>query len=262
MSRVPATSVSVTVENLSKIFSIQNSDYTVFERLSLKIAPGEIVALCGKSGVGKSTLLRLIAGLQKPTSGKILIDDKEVDKPISHLGFVAQEYSQSLLPWLRVESNVALPLMGKGIEIGRGEREARVLKILGEVCLKDFARSYPWQLSGGMQQRVAIARALVVQPQLLILDEPFGSLDTFIRMELTDLVLKYVEKNKVTTIFATHDLDDAIYIADRVLTLAGKPSQISVPGVAVDLLRPRDQVQTRSATKFAALKQELYNSFA
>ena len=261
MSDLSKIACSVTLDGVSKVFENQKKPLTVFQDLSLQISPGEIIALCGKSGVGKSTLLRLIAGLQPPTTGSILINGEKISKPIPGLGFVAQDYSRSLLPWLRVHSNVALPLMRKDLKITKSDRDDRVMKVLSAVGLEDFSLSFPWQLSGGMQQRVAIARSLVLNPELLILDEPFGSLDTFTRIELEDLVLNYVSEKKITTIFATHDLDEAIYMADRVITLVDRPSHTSKQDLMVDLERPRDQVRTRATPKFVALRHELYKVF-
>jgi NitT/TauT family transport system ATP-binding protein len=229
----------------------------IIEGLSFAVKPGEIVAICGPSGVGKSTLVRTIAGLIEPLSGEIRIDSTLVTEPIENLGFVTQDYSRSLFPWLSVERNVALPFKGRAIS--KLDKEVRVRESLEEVGLEDSSHLYPWQLSGGMQQRVALARAIVVKPKLLILDEPFASLDVYVRLELEDLVTNLVRNHGTTTLLVTHDIDEAIYMADRVLVLNGSPANLGVE-LNVDLKRPRVQMETRSNPAFLELRNQLHAS--
>jgi NitT/TauT family transport system ATP-binding protein len=171
------------------------------------------------------------------------------------MGFVTQDYSRSLLPWFSVEKNVALPFRGKNID--KEKRRKAVQEILESVGLTQFAKYYPWQLSGGMQQKVAIARALILSPRLLLLDEPFASVDAQLRLELEDLVATLVSKKKITTIIVTHDMDEAIYMADRVILLSGSPAKIKKIYV-VSLEKPRNQIVTRENSTFLKLRNELY----
>ncbi len=249
--------VTLQVNDLAISFSRNGQDVPVIDGLSFDVSAGEILAVCGQSGIGKSTLVRSIAGLISPHRGEISIDSNVVREPIENLGFVTQDYSRSLFPWLSVEKNVALPF--KGREISKAERKVRVSQALAEVGLEDSARLYPWQLSGGMQQRVAIARALVVKPKLLILDEPFASLDVYVRLELEDLVLNLVQTHGTTTLLVTHDIDEAIYMADRVIVLSGTPAD-STSDISVNLPRPRVQMETRSNPAFLQLRNQLHAS--
>ena len=176
--------------NLSKNFENNGAQLKVLENISIVVNSGEFIAICGRSGVGKSTLIRMIAGLVNPSSGTVVIDGELVVNPPNSMGFVTQDYSRSLLPWFSVEKNIALPFITKNIS--KSERIKKVDEVLKSVGLADFAKYYPWQLSGGMQQRVAIARALVLDPKLLLLDEPFASVDAQIRLELEDLIARIV----------------------------------------------------------------------
>ena len=214
--------------------------------VTFDVREGELLAIVGPSGGGKTTLLRLLCGLTRPTAGSVHLDGQLVSSPPRQAAVVFQDYSRSLFPWLNVSRNVMFPLRGERA-IG-SEKRARVEAVLGEVGLEDEGRKYPWQLSGGMQQRVAIARALVSRPEILLLDEPFASVDALTRAELQDLVLRLHEHEEkgVTIIHVTHDIDEAVYLADRVLVLSGKPGRI-VASVDVPLPRPRRQTETRSS---------------
>jgi NitT/TauT family transport system ATP-binding protein len=249
--------VSLEVRDLSVSLTKGGSESTIIEKLSFQVGPGEIVAICGQSGIGKSTLVLTIAGLIPPKQGQVLIDSTIVSEPIENLGFVTQDYSRSLFPWLTVEKNVALPFKGK--KLSKEERKTRVQEALNEVGLADASRLYPWQLSGGMQQRVALARALVVKPKLLILDEPFASLDVYVRLELEDLVVNLVRTHGTTTLLVTHDIDEAIYMGDRALVLAGSPAKLG-SDLLIDLQRPRVQMETRSNPIFLQLRNQLHAS--
>jgi len=249
--------LNLVVKDLAVSYLRKNSTTAVIENLSFEVSPGEIVAICGLSGIGKSTLVRTIAGLVSPSHGEVLIDSQIVSGPIESLGFVTQDYSRSLFPWLSVERNIALPFKGK--DISSAERTSRVKAAIEEVGLTQSARLFPWQLSGGMQQRVAIARALVMKPKFLILDEPFASVDVYVRLELEDLVSNLVHSHGTTTLLVTHDVDEAIYMADRVLVLSGSPAKLSLD-LSVGLKRPREQMETRSNPTFLKLRDQLHGS--
>ena len=249
--------LNLVVKNLGVSYIRKNSSTSVIENLSFEVNPGEVVAICGLSGIGKSTLVRTIAGLVRPSQGEVLIDSQVINGPIESLGFVTQDYSRSLFPWLTVEKNIALPFKGK--DISASERKSRVQAAIEEVGLTESARLFPWQLSGGMQQRVAIARALVMKPKFLILDEPFASVDVYVRLDLEDLVSNLVHSHGTTTLLVTHDVDEAIYMADRVLVLSGSPAQLSLD-LSVNLKRPRVQMQTRSDATFLTLRDQLHAS--
>lgn len=228
----------------------------VITGVDLTIRKGEFVCLLGPSGCGKTSLLRMLGGLVFPTSGSVRIDDKVVRSPSSHIGFVFQDYGRALLAWRTAFGNVSLPLEGRGI--AGAERDKTVLRLLEMMGLGQHARKYPSQMSGGMQQRLQIARCLAQDPDILLMDEPFGSLDAMTRQNLQDEVLKLVAVRGVTTLFVTHDIDEAIYLADRVVTLSAHPGRIGRI-VDVALPRPRDQLSTREHPEFLRLRRELFS---
>ncbi|CAB4739001.1 MAG: ATP-binding cassette domain-containing protein [Actinobacteria bacterium] len=245
----------IKVNNVCKSFRTSKNEYLVLENVSFSVNSGEVLAICGLSGVGKSTLLRIIAGLTQTTSGGVEINGSPVTSPPDYLGFVTQDYSRSLFPWLTVAKNVGLPFRSSATS--SSDKANRISEALAQVGLSDAANRYPWQLSGGMQQRVAIARALVVKPRLLLLDEPFASVDAHIRLELEDLVAHLVQQNNVTTILVTHDVDEAIYMADRVITLTNSPATVGMD-LDIKLSRPRNQTTTREDAQFTKLRNNLY----
>jgi NitT/TauT family transport system ATP-binding protein len=248
------------VSGLTRAFGSQ----VAIADVSLQVADGELVAIVGPSGCGKSTLLRCVAGLLPATSGRVVLDGVPVTRVPDRLAVVFQDYSRSLYPWLTVADNVALPLRrsggGSGFS-GRAGRPGRArgrtaLAALDSVGLAGFAGRYPWQLSGGMQQRVAIARALACDPVLLLMDEPFGSMDAQMREDLEDLVLRVRAERNITILLVTHDIDESVYTGDRVIVLTRGPGRV-VADVAVDLPSPRDQIATKELREFARLRAEV-----
>jgi NitT/TauT family transport system ATP-binding protein len=229
------------------------ADHTALEDVNLEVAEGELVSIVGPSGCGKSTLLRCIAGLIRPSHGRITLNGAEITDVPDNLAVVFQDYSRSLLPWLTVRDNVALPLRRRGK--AKAERRDAALAALEAVGLAGAEQKYPWQLSGGMQQRVSIARALAYQPALLLMDEPFGSVDAQTREDLEDLVLR-VRKDGMTILLVTHDIDESVYVGDRVVVLDRAPGRI-VADLAVGLSGTRDQITTRELPEFVHLRAEV-----
>jgi NitT/TauT family transport system ATP-binding protein len=226
--------------------------------VSLQVADRELVTIVGPSGCGKSTLLRCLAGLLPPTSGQVVLDGAVVTSVPDRLAVVFQDYSRSLYPWLTVADNVALPLRRsrRRAQRRRAVRQGSALAALESVGLGGFADRYPWQLSGGMQQRVAIARALACDPVLLLMDEPFGSMDAQMREDLEDLVLRVRGERDITILLVTHDIDESVYTGDRVVVLTRGPGRV-VADVPVDLPWPRDQIATKELREFTRLRAEV-----
>ncbi|WP_406357681.1 ABC transporter ATP-binding protein [Streptomyces sp. NBC_01635] len=227
----------------------------VLKDLDFEVGRGELMCVVGPSGVGKTTLLECLTGLRRPSEGQVLFDGKRIEAPPRGLAIVFQDYSRSLMPWLSVLDNVVLPLRSAGM--AKAEREAAAREALAEVGLSDFTGSYPWQLSGGMQQRVAIARALAYRPAVVVMDEPFASVDAQTRADLEDLLLRVREHLGITVLLVTHDIDEAVYLSDRVLALGGKPAGIRQL-LTVDLPGPREQVTTKALPRFAELRSQVY----
>jgi len=231
------------VEGLSKYYG----KLEVLKDISLEVAPGEVIAIVGPSGVGKTTLLRALSGLTGLTSGQVIVGSNVVTSPVGSIGLVFQDYRGSLMPWMSTLDNVAFPLQGKGID--KTTREAKAIDCLSKVGLEQSADQYPWELSGGMQQRVSIARALAYDAQILLMDEPFGSLDAQTKLVLEDLVLDLQRTLKISIIIVTHDIDEAVYMSDRVIVLNGKPASV-VDEVVTDLGSHREQISTKSNPGF------------
>ncbi|WP_242906742.1 ABC transporter ATP-binding protein [Actinomadura terrae] len=226
----------------------------VLKGMDLKVAEGELVTIVGPSGCGKSTLLRCIAGLIAPSEGKVVLNGTPINGVPDELAVVFQDYSRSLLPWLTVRDNVALPLRRRGAN--RAERRAQATEALKSVGLADAESKYPWELSGGMQQRVSIARALAYKPSFLLMDEPFGSVDAQTREDLEDLVLQVHRAQGMTILLVTHDIDESVYLGDRVVVLARNPGRIR-DELAVTLPADRDQIGTRADPEFVRLRAEV-----
>ena len=245
------TELILEVADIGHTYGSGDTAYRAISDLSFSITTGELVSIVGPSGAGKTTLLRILAGLLTPTQGSVSLLGKKVTGVPEGMAMVFQDYSRSLLPWLRVEKNVLFPL---GSEVGSKQvREQLAREALHSVGLDGHAHKYPWQLSGGMQQRVAIARALAYRPRLLLMDEPFASVDAQTRSGLEDLVLRIREEYGMTILFVTHDIDESVYLADRVLVLS-KPPATLVENVPIALPAPRDQLSTKEDPNFVHLR--------
>jgi NitT/TauT family transport system ATP-binding protein len=223
--------------------------------ITFDIADGEFACVVGPSGCGKTTLLKCIAGLLAPTRGEVVLHDRRVTGPPEDMALVFQEYGRSLMPWTSVRNNVLLPLRHK--KLSSQERARLVESAVESVGLTRFLDHYPWQLSGGMQQRVAIARALAYQPSVLLMDEPFASVDAQVRGDLEDLVLRVRDEYGITILFVTHDIDESVYLADRVIVLTHSPTEVKEI-VGVELSRPRDQIATKAQPEFTDLRAHVH----
>lgn len=235
------------IQSLNKQYPrIGGGALSVLENVSLSIRPGEFVSIVGPSGCGKSTLLRLVIGLEQEYQGNIILDGNRVKGTSLDRGIVFQEHR--LFPWLTVEQNIGISLINCGI--GKEAKRKTIQEHIALVGLEGFEKSYPYQLSGGMSQRVAIARALVNRPEVLLLDEPFGALDALTRAHLQKELQRIWEAEGITAILVTHDVEEAIYLGDRVVVMEPRPGRIKHV-LEVDLPRPRD----RASAAFALVKE-------
>ena len=244
------------VAGLRKVYEGQGHRVEAIADLTFRVGTGEFACLVGPSGCGKTTLLRCLAGLLAPTAGTVRVDGVPVAGPPPELAVVFQEYGRSLFPWLRVRENVELPLRAKGLPKAR--RQSIVDDALAAVGLADAGRAYPWQLSGGMQQRVAIARAVGYHPRVLLMDEPFAAVDAQTRADLEDLIRDVWRRLSVTLLFVTHDIDEAVYLGQRVIVLSAAPSTVDAD-LAVDLPDERDQLSTRADPRFTDLRTQVWS---
>lgn len=239
------------VRGLSKSFS----DFVAIGDITADFASGEFTCIVGPSGCGKTTLLKCLAGLMAPTKGEVLLNGKLVTEPPASMALVFQDYSRSLYPWMTVRDNVAFPLRKLGL--GAAENDRRVNEALSSVGLGDAKSKYPWQLSGGMQQRTAIARAIAYKPEILLMDEPFASVDAQTRSDLEDLMLRLRAEYDMTIVFVTHDIDESVYLGDRIVVLGSKPTVVKET-LTVPLAHPRDQIATKSEPQFLELRSHVY----
>lgn len=256
---MPADSpdVRLQVREVQKVYrSRTGGDVEAVRSLTFDLRAGEFACLVGPSGSGKTTLLKCIAGLLEPTAGTIVLDGQPVVGPTKGLAVVFQEYARSLFPWMTVEANVELPLRTAGVP--KAQRAERIADALESVGLEHVRKSHPWQLSGGMQQRVAIARAVASHPSVLLMDEPFAAVDAQTRAELEDLVRRVWKTHDMTILFITHDIDESVYLGERVLVLSSSPTVIQ-DDLPIDLPADRDQGETRALPRFAELRARVYD---
>jgi NitT/TauT family transport system ATP-binding protein len=250
-----APSAIVEVRHVSMVFGDGAARHAVFEDISFAVPAGSFLCIVGSSGCGKTTLLRQIAGLQKPTAGSVIFNGEPVARPTQDKAIVFQDYSKALLPWRTVEGNIALSLEVAGTPTPAIKEE--VDELLAKMGLLAAAKKYPAQLSGGMQQRVQIARSLAQRPKIILMDEPFGALDAITRQTLQDELQTLARERSMTVVFITHDLEEALYLGDTVIVLASNPGRI-VKQILVDLERPRRQLETRENSTFLRLRHELH----
>ncbi len=251
----PAAQAMVEVTALRKVYDTQHRSIEAIRDVTFTVGAGELVCIIGPSGAGKTTLLKCIAGLLSPSSGQVVLEGQPVTEPPARMAVVFQEYGRSLFPWMSVQENVELPLKRK--HLTAAQREKLVNDALAAVDLADVHRAYPWQLSGGMQQRVAIARAVAYEPHVMLMDEPFAAVDAQTRADLEDLIRKLWRRMGITMLFVTHDIDEAVYLGQRVLVMSSSPTVI-MENITIDLPDDRSQLETRSLPRFAELRKHLY----
>ena len=243
--------------NVSVDFDSSEGRRRVLEAIDMDLHEGELVSIMGRSGTGKTNLLRVLCGLVEPGPGSVVtVRGQPLAGPPEGAVFVFQNYAASLLPWRTVERNVALGLEGKVSQEEIRERAAGALEAVG---LAERAKDYPWRLSGGMQQRVQLARGLAMDACLLLMDEPFGALDAMTKTSLQDELQRVHREREPTVAFVTHDIDEAVYLSDRILVLSGSPATIS-DEITVDLPRPRDQLATKELPEFLQLRRRVYDA--
>lgn len=248
-----ATNQELVITGLNKTFTVPEGQIEVLKDISLTVNDGEFISIVGASGCGKSTLLRIVVGLENIDNGSIYIGNQAIAGVGEDRGMIFQE--SRLLPWLTVEQNIAFGISEKSA-LTKKQRAERVRELLQLVGIAGFAKAFPHQLSGGMQQRVSIARSLIGNPKVLLLDEPFGALDALTRINMQHEVLKIWERERTTMLLVTHDIDEAIYLGDRVVVMSDRPGTIKKT-LPVELPRPRD----RSAAEFIRIRREIYNEF-
>ncbi len=239
------------IDHVEKVFHIKNKDVAALHDIDFSIRKGEFVSIVGASGCGKSTLLRMIAGLEKPSSGNVTLHGKTIEKPSVNVGMVFQE--SRLFPWWSVSKNIGYGLHQK---LSVNEKSDLIAKHIELVGLSGFEQALPKQLSGGMQQRAAIARGLINNPEVLLMDEPFGALDAITRITMQNETLRIWQADRKTVVLVTHDIDEAIYLGDKIIVLSSRPGTVKRV-INVDLPRPRD----RSSPDFIRIRREVYREF-
>lgn len=253
--RTRTTEAVLSVRGIGVVYGTGATAKRAVAEIHFEAGQGEFVCIVGPSGAGKTTLLRCIAGLQMPTSGDVVFEGTVVTQPPERMAVVFQDYGRSLFPWMSVAHNVEFPLSAAS-KLPKARCRQIVADSLASVGLARFADAYPWQLSGGMQQRVAIARALAFGPDLLLMDEPFASLDAQTRADLEDLTLRINVERGVTVVFITHDIDEAVYLADKVVVLSAPPSRVEAES-RVSLPKPRDHLRTKELPEYLHLRAEI-----
>jgi NitT/TauT family transport system ATP-binding protein len=248
----------IEVKGLGKVFFVNGNALTVFQNLSCSIEKGSFLSIVGPSGCGKSTLLKLISGLELPTKGEVVFNGETIAGPAKGMIYVFQQYTKSIFPWRNVIQNVEFGL-NSFKKLSASEARTRCLEYIRLVGLDGYENYYPYQLSGGMQQRVCIARALICEPDVLLMDEPFSAVDALTRAILQELILKIWETIPVTILFVTHDVEEAVFLSNRIISLSKTPAVIR-EDVAIDLPYPRDQIRTREDERFTGFRHRLFSS--
>jgi NitT/TauT family transport system ATP-binding protein len=254
-SATQAHATAIAAQNVSVAFGSGEQRRVVLENMTLDVGKEEILCVIGPSGCGKTTLLRALSGLQALSAGEVAFHGTPVRAPRRELAVVFQDYGKALLPWRTVAQNIALAFEAKRLR--RAQYVDRIQPLLRQVGLERHADHFPSQLSGGLQQRVQIARCLAQEPEVLFMDEPFGALDAMTRQSLQDELMRLAGANKNTIFFITHDLEEAIYLGDRVVALAPFPGRIAEV-IDIDLPRPRDQLSTREDGRFLQYRHHLF----
>ena len=254
-SEMTSRSPMLDVRGVKKVYEDASRTVEAVRDLTFSVESGELACIVGPSGAGKTTLLKIIAGLLDPTDGEVVLEGERVTGTPAGMAVVFQEYGRSLFPWMTVWQNVELPLKEK--KVAAAERRRLVQAALEAVGLADVPAAHPWQLSGGMQQRVAIARAVAYEPHILLMDEPFAAVDAQTRADLEDLVRSLWRRLGVTVLFVTHDIDESVYLGQRVIVLSSSPTVV-MADVAIDLPDDRDQLTTRSTPRFTELRSQVY----
>lgn len=249
-------SAEIEISSVGKTYEARTGEVAALSDVSLRIASGSFVSVVGRSGCGKSTLLRLLAGLIRPTTGTVRISGRAVDGPPREARYVFQDYGQSLLPWKTVGENVRFGLAHAYRPDADRDFATAAEEHLAMVGLAGVSSRYPWELSGGMQQRVAIARAVSARPSVLLMDEPFSSIDALSRAQLQDMLLTLWARLNITIVCVTHDIEEAIYLSDRVIVLAPDGAGVAAD-VAIELPRPRSQVETRELDAYLHYRRQL-----
>ena len=244
----------IEVTDVRKDFQRTGQTTVALSSISFRVPECQFLSIVGPSGCGKTTLLRCMAGLTAHSEGSIVLDKVKVRSPPKETVYLFQEYNRSLFPWRTVLGNVMFPVE---FSLRKDEALSRARQYIGMVGLTEFENHYPWELSGGMQQRAAIARVLVKEPKYLLMDEPFGSVDAQTRYQLEDALLEIWTFQPRTVVFVTHDIEEAIYLSDRILVMSARPGKV-LADISVDLPRPRDQITTREHHRFAAYRREVF----
>ncbi|NVM98114.1 ABC transporter ATP-binding protein [Arthrobacter sp. SDTb3-6] len=253
-SQLAQSTLLMKVRGMTMSYGSGTAENKILENLDLDVNTGEFISIVGPSGVGKTTLLRCLSGLLHPKAGTIEVGGAIIDGPHPDLAVVFQDYSRSLMPWMTTRENVAFPLQGKGMN--KADRIRVAEENLAAVGLAGQGGKYPWEMSGGMQQRVAIARALAYNAKVLLMDEPFASVDAQTRFDLEDLVIKLKQEFGVTILLVTHDIDEALYLADKVVVIAEKPATV-VDVIVTGFGEERDQVDTKADPRFGEARARI-----
>lgn len=252
----PSTAFKISLEGAGKTFIMRNQSIEALQPTDLQIEKEEFVALVGPSGCGKSTILNMVAGLIRPTIGQVLYGGAPVTEVNRRVGYITQK--DTLMPWRTTAKNIQLPLELKSRAVPQSERADKVAQMINLVGLKGFENHFPSELSGGMRRRAAIARTLIYQPETLLLDEPFGALDAQLKLIMVDQLQRLTQLQKMTVLFVTHDLGEAIALADRVVILSARPGRIRAVR-HVPIPKPRDVFQIRFSDAFARFHEELWD---